>query len=139
MYYVLNEKKRKEKSSSIHKSADLVWGWRVAYSDGSGAKGGTPDMLATQKTEGATRTVTRGHGYAPHSDTTLTTLNLSRGEPPRSGIEKEIKMALRWRQLNNLDTGIGWVRAHIGIKGNELADQHVTSHSYRGVRSLAPP
>ena len=31
-----------------------------------------------------------------------------------------------------LDTGISWVRAHIGIRGNELADQHATFQSYKG-------
>ena len=36
------------------------------------------------------------------------------------------------KKAQKLDTGISWVRAHIGISGNELADQHATFHSFRG-------
>ena len=31
-----------------------------------------------------------------------------------------------------LGTALSWVRAHIGIRGNELADQHATFHSHLG-------
>ena len=61
-----------------------------------------------------------------------TAINLSEGAAPRSQIEQDIKTALRRREALGLDTGISWVRAHIGIRGNELADQHATFQSYRG-------
>ena len=68
----------------------------------------------------------------------LTTINLAKGAAPRSQIEQDIKMALRRRESLTLDTGISWVRAHIGIRGNELADQHATYHSWLGEVSGAP-
>ena len=40
--------------------------------------------------------------------------------------------ALRRRATLSLDTGISWVRAHIGIRGNELEDRHVTYLSWLG-------
>ena len=49
-----------------------------------------------------------------------------------SQIERDIKAALHQRGKLQLDTGISWVRAHIGIKGNELADQRATFESHRG-------
>lgn len=61
-----------------------------------------------------------------------TVVNLARGAAPRSGIEREIKAALQRRQESKLDTGISWIRAHIGVRGNELADQAARFHSYRG-------
>ena len=61
-----------------------------------------------------------------------TAIHLSLGAAPRSQIEKDIKAALHRRDSLKLDTGISWVRAHIGIKGNELADQHATFQSFRG-------
>ena len=62
-----------------------------------------------------------------------TTINLARGAPPRSSsIECDIKAALQRREAQQLDTGISWVRAHICIRGNELADQHALFQSYRG-------
>lgn len=36
------------------------------------------------------------------------------------------------RHQLNLDTGISWVRAHIGIAGNELADRYATYQSFLG-------
>lgn len=53
-------------------------------------------------------------------------INMAKGATPKSRIEKEIKAALRRREALALDTGINWVRAHIGIQGNELADLHAT-------------
>ena len=50
-----------------------------------------------------------------------TSLNLSRGIPPRSGIEVQLKAALRLR--GHLDTGIAWIGVHIGIPGNEKTDE----------------
>ena len=61
-----------------------------------------------------------------------TTINLATGAAPRPQIEQDIKTALRRRQALSLDTGITWVRAHIGIRGNELADQHATFQSWLG-------
>ena len=66
----------------------------------------------------------------------LPSINLSLGAAPRSRIE-DIKAALRRRAMLSLDTGISWVRAHIGIRGNELADQYTTFQSFRGEISRA--
>lgn len=61
-----------------------------------------------------------------------TAINLARGAPPRSQIEQDIKRALHRRESAQLDTGISWIRAHIGIRGNELADQRANFESHRG-------
>lgn len=58
------------------------------------------------------------------------------GEPPRSGIEINIARELRKRQY--LDTGISWVRSHIGIPGNELADQAADFQSHLGEVAKLP-
>ncbi|KAF8417719.1 hypothetical protein EV426DRAFT_682033 [Tirmania nivea] len=55
---------------------------------------------------------------------------LSRGAPPRSGIEKEIKDLLH--RQGNRETAIGWVRSHIGIPGNEKADRRAAYESALG-------
>ena len=49
--------------------------------------------------------------------------NIARGEPPRSGIEKQIALALVAGDRHRLDTGISSVRSHTGIPGNEAADK----------------
>ena len=59
-----------------------------------------------------------------------TAINLANGDAPRSQIEVDIKTALRRREALALNTGISWIRAHIGINGNKLADQHAT-YSYQ--------
>lgn len=51
------------------------------------------------------------------------TINLAEGKPPRSGIERRIKLSLQRREAEQ-DTMISWVRSHTGIKGNEKADHH---------------
>ena len=53
-------------------------------------------------------------------------------KPPRSHIEQDITDALRVRGTVHLHTGISWVRSHIGIKGNELADSEVAAQSFIG-------
>ncbi|KAF8427058.1 hypothetical protein EV426DRAFT_686704 [Tirmania nivea] len=57
-------------------------------------------------------------------------LNLGKGAPPRSGIERELKDLLHKRA--HLETAIGWVRSHIGIPGNERADQRAAYESALG-------
>jgi len=63
---------------------------------------------------------------SPHQ----TTPNLSRGAPPRSGIERRIKDALVSR--SNHDTAICWIRSHIGIASNTAADDRASFESYLG-------
>ena len=61
-----------------------------------------------------------------------TVLNLTKGNPARSGIERDIKRLLNLRQDRGQDTGITWVRAHIQIPGNEEADALALWSSYLG-------
>lgn len=49
---------------------------------------------------------------------------------PRSGIEKDFKQALR--QRSNTETAIAWVRSHMGIPGNETADERATFEALLG-------
>lgn len=51
-----------------------------------------------------------------------TVTNLSQGQPPRSGIEKDIKKLLNERNEKSQDSAISWVRVHVQIPGNEEAD-----------------
>ena len=53
-------------------------------------------------------------------------------QSPRSGIEVRIKRALRQRGSSQMDTGTSWVRAHIGINGNEKADTEAGIRSHLG-------
>lgn len=61
-----------------------------------------------------------------------TVVNLAKGQPPRSGIEKDIKALLNRRLDGNQDTAIAWVRAHVQIPGNEEADALANWSSHLG-------
>ena len=122
-------------------------GWRIAYTDGSGAEG---VHAAGVHSEGTCGSTPKSYGkYAGHTasvaDAELlgiclaletehqgrplviasdsqaalkTRFNLARGEPPRSGIETRIKDRLEGREVGAL-----WVRSHIGIPGDEKEDR----------------
>jgi len=61
--------------------------------------------------------------------------NLSKGAPPRSHIESRIKEALR---SNAKGIGILWARSHIGIPGNEKADERAKYESFLGELTHSP-
>lgn len=81
--------------------------------------------------------------------------NLCNGQPPRSGIESQIKVQLRQRSDHAQDTAIAWVRSHVGIPGNEEAGKlanwssqlapsrpqclHLDKNRKRPATRLAPP
>ena len=60
------------------------------------------------------------------------TLGLSKGAPCRSGIERELKRTLQRLEATGVDVYLLWVRAHIGIEGNEKADRTAYAHSWEG-------
>ena len=62
--------------------------------------------------------------------------SLAKGAAPRSGIETTITLELA--PGRDLDTGISWVRSHIGIPGNEIADQEAEFQSYHGQIASLP-
>jgi len=62
-----------------------------------------------------------------------TALPLSRGEPPRSSIESDLRDSLLNR---NHPTAVAWIRGHIGIEGNTIADHLAELHSHLGEISL---
>ena len=60
------------------------------------------------------------------------TRNISQGAQCTSGIEIRIKRALQHLHHQGVKTYLVWVRAHIGIKGNEEADAQANLHSWKG-------
>ena len=62
-----------------------------------------------------------------------TALQLSRGAPPKSGIETELKEAFLARQH---DTAVAWIRGHLGLEGNTIADDKAGLHAHLGVTAL---
>jgi len=59
-----------------------------------------------------------------------TALNLTRGQPPRSGIEAELKREIGDRSH---PTAVAWIRSHIVLHGNTQSDELATLHSHLGV------
>ena len=138
-------------------------GWRAAYSDGCGRDNHCSFACHREDRRGGESTTggylgpistvadseRRGvlEALQSNEDTLLiltdsmaakaTAMNLANGAVQRSQIEADIKAALRRREALALDTGISWVRAHIGIRGNKLADQHATYQSWLGEISNA--
>jgi len=64
-----------------------------------------------------------------------TALRLSSGAPPRSGIEIELREALLGRKHT---TAVAWIRGHLGLHGNTVADKLAELHSHLGSVSLHP-
>lgn len=64
-----------------------------------------------------------------------TALQLSQASTPRSSIETDLREALLARKN---DTAVAWIRGHIGLEGNTIADSLAELHSHLGVISLQP-
>jgi len=62
-----------------------------------------------------------------------TALQLSSGAPPRSGIEIELREAILGRGQT---TAVAWIRGHLGLVGNTIADELPELHSHLGTTSL---
>ena len=139
----------------------LQEGWRLAYTDGSGNEGHTGSGCFSQDRKGNPERETGRYlgnkstaydgeltGIAlaveDHDSASLLvvtdsraalarTVALSEGAPPQSGAERDIKKGLAARTARTaLDTAITWVRAHIGLSGNEKADRLARHHSMTG-------
>lgn len=138
-------------------------GWTLAYSDGSGRNsnvasgafiqdvkdrgvkhGGFLGDLASVA-DGEREEMALAIKHTPSdrkvcvlSDSTTaihTALQLSGGAPPRSGIETDLLESLLARTHN---TAVAWIRGHIGLEGNTIADNLAELHSHIGVVSLHP-
>ena len=133
-------------------------GWELAYSDGTGREGQAAAAFFTNRNQGgsflgdlasvadaereglclALRKTRDSPKVCILTDSTTaiqTALNLARGQPPRSGIEVELK-----REIGNRPnpTAIAWTRSHIGLHGNTQADELAALHSHLGVVSMTP-
>jgi len=131
--------------------------WRIIYTDGSGRKEGAAAAAVAKDMKGGNDQESSRYlgkiATAPDAERAAiglasnlpgamnliltdfqaalaTALYLAKGQPPRSSIEVEIKGALRNRR--DEDTGIAWIRRHIGIRGNEQADRLASFKSVLG-------
>lgn len=144
-------------------------GWRVCYTDGTGRQGHSASAMVSEDRRGnptlsslsylgeeatvadgereAIVLALKSHRDAPmiailsdSSSAISTAMEISRGaRPPRSGIEIELGDLLAERHSNLHDTSISWVRSHIGIKGNEKADELAALASARGQLTVQEP
>ncbi|KAF8422939.1 hypothetical protein EV426DRAFT_669791 [Tirmania nivea] len=127
-------------------------GWSLLFTDGTGGKNGevaaaavthvtergaylgTLATVADGEEKGITLALGSNAGKLLILTDSMTSkqalLNLGKGAPPRSGIERELKDLLHKRA--HLQTAIGWVRSHIGIPGNERADKRAAYESALG-------
>jgi len=64
-----------------------------------------------------------------------TAIQLSSGAPPRSGVEIELREAILGRKHT---TAVAWIRGHLGLDGNTVADELAELHSHLGITSLHP-
>ena len=132
-------------------------GWSLAYSDGSGKdlNVGSGAYVPESKLEegaflgnlasvadGERRGMTLAINAGPRdkklcvlSDSFTAILQLSRGDPPRSGIETDLRTSILSRQQ---PTAVAWIRGHLGLEGNTRADHLAELHSHLGVVSLQP-
>ena len=122
-------------------------GQEIWFTDGSGLEGQvgcaavTEEGKAHRKWQGDLATVCDGEvegiamalENAESNDTLVLAdsqaaiqicLNATRGKPARTAAERRIAVAARRRLRAGKTTEIGWVKAHEGIEGNELADVH---------------
>jgi len=138
-------------------------GWTLAYSDGSGRDsevaagafiqaekgkgerhGGFLGNLASVA-DGERRGIALAIQQAPpdrkvcilsDSSTAIhTALQLSSGTPPRSGIETKLLENILARKQA---TAVAWIRGHIGLEGNTIADKLAELHSHLGTTALHP-
>ena len=66
------------------------------------------------------------------SSITKVTKLVTGAQSTHSSIKTAIKRLLTIRGENSLDTGIAWVRSHIGVTGNEIADEACARRSFTG-------
>jgi len=131
-------------------------GYRVMYTGGSGRSSGAAVAMVCGgvkelRYEGTTATESdaeraaiglacRGEGsmilILTNCQATLQgVLNISRGAPPRSGMELGIKKGLTKRACG--DIAISWIRSHIGIVVNEEANKLAAFATILGEISLS--